>query len=48
MNSVLVVDSEEFDRELLGQVLEGGYLLRTASGGAAGWEMARDLRPDAI
>ena len=48
MKRILIVEDNEFNLELLVQLLEDQYALITADNGAAGVEMARLERPDLI
>jgi signal transduction histidine kinase/CheY-like chemotaxis protein len=47
--TILVIDDDADSRDLLSRILErDGYRVVTASGGASGLELAREVRPDAI
>lgn len=48
MKRILIVEDNEFNLDLLVQLLEEEYALITADNGAAGVEMARQERPDLI
>jgi two-component system, cell cycle response regulator DivK len=48
MQKILIVEDEEFNRELLVQLLEDKYELLTAADGAVGIELAEQERPDLI
>ena len=47
--TILIIDDDPAARDLLSRILgREGYRVVTASGGAAGLELAREVRPDAI
>ena len=48
MKTVLVVEDQELNMDLLVQLLEGEYEVLTAANGAAGIEVAERERPDLI
>jgi CheY-like chemotaxis protein len=48
MKTVLVVEDIEFNRDLLGQILEDEYEVTFAADGAEGLRKAAELRPDLI
>jgi two-component system, cell cycle response regulator DivK len=48
MKTVLVVEDIEFNRDLLGQILEDEYEVAFAADGAEGLRKAAELRPDLI
>jgi len=48
MKKILIVEDEEFNRDLLVQLLEDKYELLTAADGAEGIELAERERPDLI
>jgi two-component system, cell cycle response regulator DivK len=48
MKTILIVEDVEYNRELLVQLLEDEYEIRTAADGAAGIESAARHRPDLI
>ena len=48
IKKILVVDDQEFDRDLLTQLLEDQYQVITAENGSEAIELALQLRPDVI
>jgi len=48
MKTILVVENEEFNRDLLTQLLEDDYQVLIAVDGMAGIELAKSKRPDLI
>lgn len=48
MKKILIVEDVEFNRDLLVQLLEDYYEVLTATDGAIGIELSREMRPDLI
>jgi CheY-like chemotaxis protein len=48
MNKILIVEDNQFNLDVLVQLLEDDYRLATAENGAVGIEMAAQERPDLI